>query len=82
MSGCEEAVEYVYQYLDDELTVSRKARIKWHLKRCGHCTDAFAFETQLKQKIASGGKSAPPPELFDSLRALIQQERTREDPDC
>lgn len=82
MSECHEAIEYVYQYIDDELTSTRKARIKWHLKRCGHCVDAYAFETQLKQKIASSGKTEPEPELFDTLRALIQQERTIEDPDC
>ena len=82
MSDCHEAIEYVYQYIDDELTSTRKARIKWQLRRCGHCMDAFSFETELKQKIATGGKSEPSPELFDTLRALIHQERTIEDPDC
>jgi mycothiol system anti-sigma-R factor len=82
MSGCEHAVEYVYQYLDDELTATRKARIKWHLKRCGHCTDAYQFETSLKVKISESGKTEPPAELFDTLRALIEQERNTGDPDC
>ena len=82
MSGCDNAVEYVYQYLDDELTVTRKARIKWHLKRCGECTDAFQFETSLKEKISASGKSEPPEELFDTLRALIEQERNTGDPEC
>ena len=81
MSGCDNAVEYVYQYLDDELTVTRKTRIKWHLKRCGTCTDAYQFETSLRLKIAESGKSEPPEELFDTLRALIQQERDMENPD-
>jgi len=81
-SGCNEAVEYVYHYIDDELTVTKRARIKWHLKRCGNCTDAFAFEVQLKEKIASAGKTEPPAELFDTLRALIEQERKQQDPDC
>lgn len=82
MSGCENAVDYVYQYLDDELTHTRKARIKWHLRRCGDCISAFEFEESLKAKIAEGGRSEPPRELFDSLRALIQQERNTGDPDC
>ncbi len=81
-SGCEEAVEYVYQYIDDELTVTRRARIKWHLKRCTDCTDAFDFETELKKRIASAGKTEPPAELFDTLRALLRQEHTKQDPDC
>ncbi len=82
MSGCENAVEYVYQYLDDELTVTRKARIKWHLKRCGHCVNAYEFETSLKARISESGRTEPPVELFDTLRALIEQERNTGDSDC
>jgi len=79
MNGCEHAVEYVYQYLDEELTLTRRARISVHLRRCGACCGAFEFEKHLKAKIAAGGKSEPPPELFDHLRALLEQERTNED---
>jgi mycothiol system anti-sigma-R factor len=82
MSGCDNAVEYVYQYLDDELTVTRRTRISWHLRRCGNCTDAYQFETSLKKKIADGGRIEPPEELFDTLRALIEQERNTGDSDC
>ena len=81
-SGCDHAVEYVYQYIDDELTFTRKARISVHLRRCPPCYDAFKFEDALKHRIAEGGKSDPPPELFDQLRALIQQERNSGEPDC
>ena len=38
------------------------------------------FERRLKARIAEGGKSEPPPELFDHLRALIHQEHGNEDP--
>ncbi|MDK1018160.1 MAG: zf-HC2 domain-containing protein [Actinomycetota bacterium] len=82
MSGCESAVEYVYQYIDDELTYTRRERIKWHLRRCGHCMSAFEFEELLKAKIAEAGKSEPPAELFDTLRALIEQERKTGDSGC
>ena len=81
MSGCGHAVEYVYQYIDEELTVTRRARITMHLKRCGSCTDAFTFERELRAKIATCGKSEPPPELFEHLRALIEQERSSGGPD-
>jgi mycothiol system anti-sigma-R factor len=82
MSACDRAIEYIYQYIDDELTTSHRTRIQWHLKRCGSCMDAFTFETQLKEKIASGGRTEPSEELFDTLRALLQQERHIQDPDC
>ncbi len=82
MSACDRAIEYIYEYIDDEMTTSHRTRIQWHLKRCGSCMDAFTFETQLKERIASGGRTEPSVELFDSLRALLQQERAHEDPDC
>lgn len=82
MSGCDNAIEYVYQYIDDELTFTRKERIKWHLRRCGDCIGAFEFEESLKLRIAAGGKTEPPAELFDTLRALIEQERNTGDSDC
>jgi mycothiol system anti-sigma-R factor len=82
MNGCENAVEYVYQYLDDELTLTRKARIKWHLRRCDHCVDAYTFENQLKARIKQAGKAEPPQELFDTLRAIIEEERGSSAADC
>jgi hypothetical protein len=44
--------------------------------------DAFTFETQLKEKIATAGRTEPSEELFDTLRALLQQEQQEKDPDC
>ncbi len=82
MSACDRAIEYIYQYIDDELTLSHKTRIHWHLKRCASCMDAFTFEAQLKERIASGGRTEPSEELFESIRALLQRERNEQDPDC
>jgi len=73
--GCDNAVEYVYQYIDSELTGVKKTRISMHLRRCGHCHDSFQFEKDLKAKIAASGKTQPPQELFDQIRALIETER-------
>jgi len=75
MSGCEYAIEYVYQYLDEEASFFTTSRIRLHLRRCAPCMDAFQFEARLKDVIRERGKSDPPPELFDTLRALIQEER-------
>jgi len=74
MSSCEHAIEYVYQYMDEEITMFRRSRIRMHLRRCGECTSAYEFEYQLKTMISERGRTEPPPELFDTLRALIQQE--------
>ena len=76
-SGCEYAIEYVYLYLDEEASFFTRSRIRVHLGRCAGCMDAFQFEMRLKDVIRERGKSEPPPELFDTLRALIQQEREK-----
>lgn len=80
MSGCEHAIEYVYQYLDEEISFFRKSRVRVHLRRCPPCMDAFQFEDKLKGVIHDRGRSDPPPELFDTLRALLQEERQRDEP--
>ncbi len=82
MSACDRAIEYIYQYIDDEMTTSHRTRVQWHLKRCGSCMDAFTFETQLKERIATGGRTEPSEELFDTLRALLHQEQQEQDPGC
>jgi len=80
ISGCEHALEYVYSYLDEEISFFQQSRVSRHLKQCGSCTDAYEFERRLKLVIRERGRSEPPPELFDTLRALIQQERDTDEP--
>ena len=79
-TGCEHAIEYVYQYLDEEISFFERSRVTVHLKRCGSCTDAYQFERRLKVLIRQRGRTEPPPELFDALRALIERERKRSEP--
>jgi len=71
---CDHAVDYLYQYIDEELTWARRLRIRRHLKRCTHCLGAYDFESRLKDRIRQAGRDEPPQELFDRIRALIDQE--------
>jgi mycothiol system anti-sigma-R factor len=80
MNACDHAIEYIYQYLDEEISFFRKSRVSVHLSRCAECTGAYDFERRLKDVIKERGRSEPPPELFDTLRALIQQEREGDEP--
>lgn len=73
-SGCDHAIEYIYQYLDDEISFAHSSRIKLHLRRCSSCMSAYEFETKLKSVIRERGHTEPPPELFDKLRSLIEEE--------
>jgi len=78
--GCGHAVDYLYQYIDDELTWSRRVRIRWHLQRCPACVGAYGFESRLKTVIQRCGCDEPPPELYDRLRTLIREEAARDNP--
>ena len=73
-SGCDHAIEYIYHYLDDEISVARSSRIKLHLRRCSQCMSAYEFETKLKSVLRERGRTEPPPELFDKIRALVERE--------
>ncbi len=76
--ACDHAIEHMYYYLDSEISWYRRLRIRWHLRRCDDCCNAYEFETRLKAMIRDRGRTEPPPELFDNLRALIEQEAAEE----
>lgn len=72
--SCDHAVEYIYHYLDREITWTRRMRIRWHLRKCHACDGAFAFEERFKTVVRQRAQEDPPPELMDRLRTLLQEE--------
>ncbi len=50
---CSRALHVLYQFLDGELTVERRANIEGHLKSCEHCFSAFDFEVELRMVVRS-----------------------------
>jgi mycothiol system anti-sigma-R factor len=73
---CDNAVDYLYQYIDEELTWSRRLRVRWHLRKCGLCVAAFDFESRLKERIKECDRDEPSQELLDRIRTFIEQEAT------
>ena len=73
-TGCGHAIEYIYNYLDHEITWTRRMRVRWHLRKCNNCCDAYEFETRLKAVIRERGRDEPPPELMDRIRTLLTEE--------
>lgn len=65
--GCGEVVHRLYHFLDGELTEERRAAIRAHLDDCGPCLDAFDFEAELRQVVASRCRDRVP----DSLRERV-----------
>jgi anti-sigma factor (TIGR02949 family) len=73
--GCEHAVEHLYEFIDREAGWYHKVRIRWHLRRCGHCVHAFNFEAHFKEVVRRRGFEDPPPELINRLHALLEEHR-------
>lgn len=42
--SCAEVVRAVWDYLDDEIDMDSKERIREHLAICAHCFDQYHFE--------------------------------------
>ncbi|MBT8214706.1 MAG: mycothiol system anti-sigma-R factor [Acidimicrobiia bacterium] len=75
MTGCRNAIEQIYPFLDSEMGRWKATKVKWHLRRCRGCAGAYEFEDHLKEVIREkGGGDDIPPELLDRLRALIREE--------
>lgn len=68
--SCEEVVRAVWEFLDDEIDLDRKERIREHLAICAHCFDQYNFEGAFLRTVArvidEDGDLA-------SLRARIEQ---------
>jgi mycothiol system anti-sigma-R factor len=60
---CDKAFHRMYHYLDGEVTVWRRWKITRHLDRCPPCGQAYAFEMEVRQVVASRCRDEMPPEL-------------------
>ena len=70
---CEKSAALMYSYLDREITIIRRLRIRSHLRRCPPCADGFHFEVKLKDRIKHDCFDEPPAELYERLRTFLQQ---------
>ncbi len=72
--ACREAVAELFEFLDGELTKTRKATIGQHLDDCSDCLEAFDFHVELRIVISQKCRTELPEGLKDrvlsALRAL------------
>ena len=70
-TDCGDALHRLYEYLDGELTVERRALISTHLERCPPCQDLGDFESELRQVIAMRCREAVPDHLKARVAAAL-----------
>jgi mycothiol system anti-sigma-R factor len=77
MSGhsCREALERVYEYLDNELPDADAAEIKRHFEKCRSCFPVLKFCQSFQDAMqrAADCQGCAPKELKDRIAELLKQ---------
>jgi len=75
MSDCNNALDDLYGYLDQEVSRYRRWRIRRHLRICEGCDNAFVFEQRLQVVVRQCLKEDVPPEFLARLRQSLHSDR-------
>ena len=78
MGDCDDAVHRLYEFLDGELDDSRREHIQRHLDECLPCLEAFDFEAELRQVIATRCRDQVPESLRLRIAEAIHLESRRD----
>lgn len=71
---CDDVLDVLYEFVDGEVTVERRERIKAHLEACLPCFEAYDFEAELRVVISQRCRDRVPEELRSRiLRALADE---------
>lgn len=71
--SCEEALLFVYEYLDGELEPEQAARIEEHVRRCRACWPMFDFERLFLDHLREKGLIAQAGEpLLQRVRRALR----------
>lgn len=69
--SCEEVIEQLFDYLDQELDEPSQQRIEHHIERCRDCFTRAEFEKRLRRRIGETTRTPAPDALRRRLRDLI-----------
>lgn len=72
---CDEVLEKVYLYLDQEAEPEDSDHIRIHLDECSPCLRKYGLEQAVKALVARSCAEQAPPDLRDRVMLKIQQVR-------
>ena len=75
--NCDEAMERLYEYLDEEMDDATAEGIRSHLDDCGGCHDSFDFERRLKVVVRERLSEEVPEPFLSKLRNALEEEAAR-----
>lgn len=71
--SCEEALERVFDYIDEHLQGASRAELEQHLEMCRHCFDRVEFERLLKSRLSKLKVDPHSETLRKRIDALLEQ---------
>jgi mycothiol system anti-sigma-R factor len=71
---CDDVLSTLYEFVDGELTIERRERIRTHLDDCLPCFEAFDFEAELRIVISQRCRDEVPDELRRRIAAALGEE--------
>lgn len=77
MSGrdlsCEEVIEHIFEFLDDELEPDWRADIERHIQTCRDCYTRAEFERKLREKVREAAQAKAPDRLHRRIEGLLDK---------
>jgi len=70
---CEQVIEQLFEYLDQELDSGLSERIDTHLERCRDCFTRAEFEKKLRTKINETTEVKAPDRLHHRIRQVLNK---------
>ena len=74
---CNEALNILDEYLDEDLAFRPSRELETHVARCGVCQDELAQRRELRVRLANLAVAGPSEDFFDRALANAAQIRTR-----
>lgn len=70
--GCREALEHLFDYLDDQVRVGKRRELEQHLIRCPACSARRNFEQELRARLRQVGQPPIPEAFAKRIKRLLQ----------
>lgn len=71
--SCDEVIERLFDYLNQELNDDTRTQIDRHLKRCHDCFSRAEFERRLRERVLMSGTQEAPDRLRQRVSRLIRK---------
>ena len=70
---CEEVLERMFDFIDNEMPYADKGEIELHLDECGPCLQKYDLERTVKSLVARSCSEHAPESLRDKVLLRIRQ---------